>query len=286
MSLFTRNAPSVPDDGAGDGPGEGTEDGTGESTGDRTGAIDGADEKTVRIARKRFTRRQWARRWLAWRRIVVGVLLLGLVGAGTWLVFFSSVLAVAGVQVEGTKLVSPSAVRRAAAVPLGSPLATADLDAVTARVQRLVAVKSVDVSRAWPDQVRIDVTERRAVAVVEPRDGSGQLRGIDATGVDFRGYRTRPKGLPVLRGDAGTDTDALAEAATVAGSLPPALAAKVAYVEVRTVDHISLELRSGPTVLWGSAADSVNKARVLGVLLGQHARYYDVSVPGQPVIRK
>ena len=34
-------------------------------------------ERTVRIARRRFVRRQWARRWLAWRRVLVGVLLWG-----------------------------------------------------------------------------------------------------------------------------------------------------------------------------------------------------------------
>jgi cell division protein FtsQ len=274
MSLFTRNPPGV----SGDSPGDSAGDSAGEHG-------EHGDQKAVRAARRRFGRRQWARRWVAWRRVLVGMLLLGLVAGGVWLVFFSSVLAVSGVQVTGTRLVSADAVRRAAAVPTGSPLATVDLGAVTARVERLVAVDSVDVSRAWPDQVRIDVTERRAVAVVEPPQG-GRLRGIDASGVAFRGYAARPRGLPVIRRGAHTETDALAEAATVAGSLPRALAAKVAYVRVRTVDRISLELRNGPTVLWGSADDSSQKARVLAVLLGQQARFYDVSVAGQPIIKK
>ena len=107
---------------------------------------DGTDEKTIRIARRRFVRRQWARRWLAWRRLVVAVLLLGLVAGSVWLVFFSSVLAVSGVQVEGAHVVPPSVVRRVAAVPTGSPLATVDLGSVTDRVEGLPAVKRVDVS--------------------------------------------------------------------------------------------------------------------------------------------
>ena len=58
-----------------------------------------AEERTVRIARKRFARRQWARRWLALRGLFV-VLFLAAVAAGLgWLVFFSSVLAVDGVEV-------------------------------------------------------------------------------------------------------------------------------------------------------------------------------------------
>jgi cell division protein FtsQ len=246
----------------------------------------GADEKTVRIVRKRFARRQWARRWLAWRRVVLAVLLVGSLAVAAWLVFFSPVLAVSGVQVEGTQVLSPAAVRRAADVPTGTPLATVDLDAIGARVEGLVAVKRVDVSRSWPDKVRVAVTERQAVAVVEPEQEGGRLRGTDAEGYVFRSFATRPKGLPVIRMDEQTGADALAEAATVAGSLPAGLAAKVEYVEVHTVDTISLELRSGRTVRWGSADASAEKAKVLAVLLRQKAAFYDVSVPGQPVIRR
>jgi cell division protein FtsQ len=72
----------------------------------------------------------------------------------------------------------------------------------------------------------------------------------------------------------------------VAGALPGKLAKKVDYVEVHSVDRISLVLRSGRKVTWGSADDSANKARVLAVLLDQRARSYDVSVAGQPIIRK
>jgi cell division protein FtsQ len=253
---------------------------------DRDGVSPGdADERTVRIARRRFARRQWARRWLAWRRVLLAALLLGVVVAAVWLVFFSTVLAVSGVQVKGADVLSPAAVRRAAAVPTGAPLATVDLGSVTRRVERLPAVRSADVSRAWPNRVRVDVTERTAVAVVAPAQPGGDVRGIDAEGVVFRRFANRPADLPVIRRGPRADADALSEAAQVAGSLSPSLAAKVAFVRVRTVDRISLELRGGRTVLWGSAEDSAQKARVLAVL-PRTASFYDVSVPGQPTIRK
>lgn len=240
-------------------------------------------ERTVRIARKRFVRRQWARRWLAWRRVVVAVLLLGLVAGSLWLVFASSVLAVQGVRIEGTQVLDPRVVRRAAAVPTGSPLATVDLDAIAKRVRALSAVDSVDVSRSWPDAVRIDVTERVAVAVVQQGNA---LRGLDDQGVLFRRYPSRPHSLPLIRMSGHARSDALAEAAKVAGSLPPSIAAKVDYVEVRTVDTIALRLRSGRVVRWGSADGSDAKARVLAVLLKQKASSFDVSVPGQPIITR
>ena len=233
--------------------------------------------------RRQFARRQWARRWLAWRRVLIGLLLIGLVAGGVYLVQFSSVLSVHGVQVTGTQSLDPRAVRRAARVSLGEPLATTNLGAIGARVEGLAAVKSVDVSRSWPDRVRIAVVERQAVAVVQRGNG---LRGVDEEGVLFRRYLSRPASLPLLRQGASTRTDALAEAARVAAALPPALAKRVASVDVRTVDTISLRMRSGRTVRWGSADGSADKARVLVVLLKQKASFYDVSVPGQPIVRR
>jgi cell division protein FtsQ len=85
---------------------------------------------------------------------------------------------------------------------------------------------------------------------------------------------------------AGTRSDALAETARVVSALPADLASRVDYVEVRTVDTISLHLRNGRDVLWGSADDSANKAEVLAVLLKQKASFYDVSVPGQPILKR
>jgi cell division protein FtsQ len=244
------------------------------------------DEDSVRAARRRFVRRRWARRWLAWRRVVAAVLLVALLVGSVWLVFFSSVLAVNGIRVEGTRVLAADAVRRAAEVPAGTPLATVDLDSVAARVERLPAVASVDVSRAWPDQVRVDVTERKVVAVVAPSEPGGRFRGTDAEGVFFRSYARRPPGLPVIRMEEQTGAAAVAEAAAVSGSLPPAIARRVAEVRLRTVDTISLSLRDGRTVRWGSVDGSDDKARVLAVLLGQKASFIDVSVPGRPVIRR
>lgn len=242
-----------------------------------------ADERTVQLARRRFARRQWARRWLAWRVVVGLVALVAAVVGVVWLVFFSSVLAVRGVKVDGAEVLDPREVRQVAAVPTGSPLATVDLDAVAARVERLAPVLEVDVSRSWPDQVRIAVTERTAVAVVIRE---GRVEGVDPDGVIFRRYPSRPPSLPLVRSTAATESDALAEAALVMAALPDDLQARVRYVSVATVDTISLRLRNGKVVRWGSAEDSDSKAEVLAVLLDQPASLYDVSVPGQPVIRK
>ena len=241
------------------------------------------EDRAGRRTRRRFARRQWARRWLSLRYVLVALLVVALVGASIWLVFFSATLQVARVQVVGNELLSDGRVRERADVPLGEQLALVDLDRADARVASLAEVKSVDVTRTWPDGVRIEVVERTAVAVVEL---AGRLRGLDADGVVFREYETAPKGMPRVRPAGSAGTDALKEAATVVAALPQDLASRVDHVAVETVDQITLVMRDQREVLWGSAEESALKAEVVDKLLAaQEASYYDVSVPGNPTYR-
>ncbi|GAB2879234.1 cell division protein FtsQ/DivIB [Nocardioides pacificus] len=239
----------------------------------------GVDPGTAR-SRRRFERRQRARRWRLWRVVVAVVGVLTLVALTLWLVLYSSVLAVQGVRVEGNDLLDDDVVRRAAAVPDGEPLARLDVDAIRSRVAALAAVRSVDVSREWPDGVLVRVVEREAIAVVPTGNG---LRGMDEEGVLFRDFARAPGDLPRVQLEAGIRSEAMLEAALVISALPVDLVADVDHVEVATVDQIVLQLRDGRTVDWGSAEQSVDKARVLDALLeAREARHYDVSVPGQP----
>lgn len=208
---------------------------------------------------------------------------LALVCGGVWLVFFSSQLALKKVTVTGTSYLSHAAVVDAAGLPMGRPLARLDLSAAQDTVSALGAVKSVDITREWPSSVRIQVTERQAVAVVQ----TGQLiRGLDAEGLLFREYATRPSNLPLVQANVvDTDARALAEAATVASALPSDLNRRMRLLTVDSVDSITLQMKNGKQVFWGSADDSELKADVLVALLKQPGRVYDVSAPSLPTVR-
>ena len=231
--------------------------------------------------RRRFARRQWARRWLALRyvrgraacswRLVVG-------GSGRSTSPRS--LAVQGVEVDGAAQLErrrgPRRGRRAATASRW-PGSTSTRSAPGSR--RWPRCASADVTRAVARPRAGPVRERVAVAVVEI---GGQARGMDADGVVFRDYAKPPAGLPQVRTTTVDPQRRPAEAAEVVSALPADLARRVDHVEVETVDQISLVLRDGRTVAWGSAEDSDTKAEVLAVLLSQPAETYDVSVPGQP----
>ncbi|HXH78058.1 cell division protein FtsQ/DivIB [Nocardioides sp.] len=245
-----------------------------------TRAPESPHQRAERITRQRFARRQWARRWMRWKSAVAVVSLVALVGAALWLVFYSATLSVTQVDVVGNKLLSDDRVTRVAAVPEGEQLATVDLEEAARRVETLSEVVDADVTRAWPDTVLITLTERVAVAVVEL---GGTIRGLDAEGILFRNYAAMPPGLPRVQPQTSTGTDALKEAAGVVSALPRDLGARVDHVEVQTIDQITLVLRDGREVRWGSAEESELKARVLVRLLeAQQAPIYDVSVPGSP----
>ena len=242
-----------------------------------------ADDTTAVRSRRRFARRQWSRRWLRLKYVLLALLLVGALVGVVWLVWFSSHLSVRSVEVSGVDRMADAEVLAAADVPEGEPLARVDLAVVRARVQALADVRSAEVTRTWPDTVTITVEEREPVAVVEI---GGRLRGLDVEGVVFREYRSAPEGLPRVETPVDTGRDALVEAAAVVSALPADLTERVDHVEVATVDQISLELRDGRTVVWGSAEESEAKAEVLAALLEQPGTTYDVSVPGQPTIRR
>ena len=232
--------------------------------------------------RRRFARRQWARRWLTWRYLLATTVTIALLAGGIWAVYYSDTLAIEGVEVRGLASLTEDDVVAVADVPEGTPLATVDLTAIDRRVSALAAVASVRVTRQWPHDVLIEVTERTPVAVVDRGDG---LRAVDVEGAVFSTYQRAPSDLPRITTAAVTDLEALREAATVAGALPDDVRVLVDHIEVESIDEITLVLRDGRRVRWGSADQSDQKAEVLAALLPRKAEIINVSVPGQPTTR-
>ena len=240
------------------------------------------DEETVTLAARNFARRRWSQRLRRLRPFLYAALVLLVVGGGTWLVFFSSVVTVRDVSVRGNQTMSAVRVEAVAKAPMGRQLARVDLAAIQARVESLPAVKSVSVSRSWPHTIAISITERTPVAVVDR--GAG-LQAVDDDGVLFGSYARKPEELPLIATAPDVRSEALAEAAHVVTSLRDDIAAKVDRVDVESVDRIRLRLAGGRTVMWGSADDSAQKAEVVAVLLDQPGNEIDVSVPGRPTTR-
>jgi cell division protein FtsQ len=236
----------------------------------------------------RFTARRDVVRRHRWFRIAIAVLVLVVVLAAAWAVWFSSLLAARTVQVQGLTSMKPQQVGQVADVSLDVPLARVDLTAIEARVKQMPRVEQVDVSRSWPHTVTIDVTERTAVVWTSV---DGTFRGVDRFGVDFRAYDSAPKDLveaTVETTDPDQRTATLAAIARVADQIrrdDPDLTKVMRGISGSSKDSVRLQLTKGRTVTWGSAAQPARKLEVLNTLLGISASEYDVSAPDQPTTR-
>jgi cell division protein FtsQ len=211
--------------------------------------------------------------------LLVAVLLLAV---GTWVAYFSPLLVVREVAVAGQRVVAADEVITAAAVPMGTPLARQDVQGIAERATRIPAVEAASVTRRWPGTLLVTVTERDAVLAV--RQG-GDFVLVDAAGFAYDRVATAPRGAVQAEADP-TDQAVLRDIGAVAGALPDELGGQVELLTATSRDHISLELRSGLKVNWGSAADSPLKAQIVTALLkGEPRKTIDVSSPNNPAVR-
>lgn len=239
-------------------------------------------------SRTRFERRAAAARRRP--RLVAGVLVALLIVAGVvaWLGWFSSILTVSKVEVDGVSPAAAGQVRIAAQVPLGGPLMRVDTDAVTERLLAGRAWSTVSVTRSLPDTVVITVTPR--VAVLAVRNPQGEVDVVDREGFTFRTVGSAPAGVPLVSSGAAQVTKAGVDAALAAlASLAPGLRADVSGVSVSTADQVSFTVKANgdraKTVVWGGADNGPRKAELVKLLLPQPGTTIDVSVPSSPVTR-
>jgi cell division protein FtsQ len=218
----------------------------------------------------------------AWRAAFFALAAIGVTGVAAWVLFSSPLLVVRSMTVSGTHLVPRSEVLAVSGVQLGTPLIRVNAARAAARIEAIRQVRSVQVTRSWPDRLTIVVRERTPAVALSAPGGGYDL--VDADGVVVRWAAGHPAGLPLfatavpadtLRGDPG-----LAAAAAVLGELPAMLRHSVTSVSAPEADQVTLYLAGGITVLWGDTGRAGVKARELTVLMRAHVRYYDVSALG------
>jgi cell division protein FtsQ len=239
--------------------------------------------------RPRRTRTRWRAAFFA----LAGVTIVVAVG---WALLGNRVFVVRSVTVTGTHLVAPVRVLAAADVRLGTPLLSLNTGVVIRRVDAIRVdgmsdVASATVTEDWPDHVVIAVTER--VPVMAVRMAGGGYDQIDPTGVIVQWTQAKPATLPVLvtplPGGALRGAPTVAAAAGVLGELQPWLERQVAQVSTAAIPagpvEVTLGLRDGKTVQWGSVGNAAQKNRELSILLTGQVHSVDVSSPGTVVTK-
>ena len=232
---------------------------------------------------RRFAARARSVRRNAWRPalgVLGAVAVLALVA---WVVLGSPLLAARTIEAVGTERVPVADLVALGEPDLGTPLARVDTGALADRVAALPMVRGAEVVRVWPSTLEVRVVERIPLAAVPAPVG---VHVVDADGVVVQVLDAAPADLPLVEVDVTTaGAAALRETTTVLQALPDDVRTQVEQAGAASRDSVTLRLRGGAQVVWGSADDSVAKAEVLRVLLTQPAAVYDVSSPTTPVTR-
>ena len=238
-----------------------------------------ARRRALRSEIRRFTQRSRRRR-IVWLSAVGAVILL--IG-GSAAAAYSPLFAVQKITVVGATTLDPAAVESALDAQLGTPLALVDTSKVKAALLAFPLIETYALEAKPPHDLTVRIVERTPVGVI--RSDAGYTL-VDAAGVVLSTTTDQPAGQPLLEITGGTDSRAFESAGLVVRSLPADVRAALTGVRASTADDVTLTLNSGLTVVWGSADESVLKAKALAASLVSRpdASTIDVTSPDVVVI--
>ncbi|GEK20617.1 cell division protein FtsQ/DivIB [Cellulomonas xylanilytica] len=248
----------------------------------------------------RFAERSRARRNLARRQVLLVAGSTVVVAALGWLLFFSPVLALdpAKVRVEGAgTVVAVDQVLGVVGAHATTPLPRLDTVGLRDEVLEVPGVREARVTREWPHGLAVVLVAREPVAAV-PEQVDPATPGavpaqpgfalLDMDGVQVGRVDAAPEGLPVVDVPVG-DKRTLRAVLSVLQRLPADLLAQVGDVSARTQDTVTMNLRDGVRVDWGSASETPLKIAVLSALrtspAAAGATVIDVSAPRLPITK-
>ena len=242
----------------------------------------------------RLKERQQASRRLRLRRMVTAAIIVLVIFVTTWALVFSPLLGLRTqkITVVGSDgSVSDKQVRDVLASYAGDSLLRLDTGRLSTRVSdSLNRVRQAQVTRAWPQGLRVQLTMRVPVATVQGPDG---YQVLDNEAVVLERVVEAPSGLVTIMPDGadgatGPQTISAKQVAAVtqvAGALTPQTLAQVTSGSATEAGQVTLTLSNGASVVWGDTQDNELKARVLATLLTSSASIYDVSSPHRPTTR-
>ncbi len=184
--------------------------------------------------------------WRAMSGLLLGLALLGAVGAGAWKLLSLPVNRVAITGELGH--VSRQELTARISGSLSGGFLWLDLDAIREPLESLPWVHRVVVRRQWPDSIEVRVIEQRAIA----HWGDGAY--LNHAGEVFSPARAEAiAGLPRLSGPAGSQATVMQQYKRVQERLSP-LGMRVAVLTMDSRGGLRAELEGGGVLLLGREA--------------------------------
>ena len=213
-------------------------------------------------------------------RRIISFLVVILFGLLIYLVAWSSLFTVSGIQIVGT---DQQSIRTASGISIGEKLARVEPRAVARELKKPLWVKEATVSRNWlTGKVTIEIT---------PRTPIGIFKGhyIDKSGTIFDIPGVSQLALPVVEGLSTADGLA---AIALFTQLPADFRSKVHMVSAMNVDRFQLSIEEGKrtvSLMWGSDSEMDVKIKVFEALIAlkenSKISTVDVSAPHAPIVK-
>lgn len=243
------------------------------------------EERARRLADRSRTRRVRVLGVLAAVVIVIG---------GSVAIYRSPLFTVKVVDVQGATRLTSQEVQGLAAVPADATLLRYPKKDIVERVEADPWVESVVVTRDFPDTLRIRITERTPVALVDAGD---RFWVVDASGMVL-GEQSfeETASLVVIRDVQGLDpragrrssSDTLDNALKVLSGIGQELRAKVRAISAPTVDETTLLTTDAIEILVGEAVELEDKAFLALSIMKEEAGkviFIDVRSTANPISR-
>jgi cell division protein FtsQ len=223
-------------------------------------------------------------------RVLAAAAAIAVFTGATWTTTRSPLLDVDHIQVSGGgAVVTADQAVTGAGLRRGEPMVSVDTAAAERRLERLPWVNTALVERAFPNTVRIRLTERTAAAGVA-RPGGGWVL-LDGDGRVLAERPDRPGDVPEVTGAGttpppGAAMDAARPALAVLAALPDPVRRQVTTV---VLDGDAVTLRAGAReIRMGPPTSLPAKVAALSVLLdrvgNRSVAVLDLRVPTAPVV--
>lgn len=224
------------------------------------------------------------------RRITLGVT-FGSIAALVALVaatIFTPMLAVEAIEIRGLDRIPEKTIRKVLEKQIGKPLPLVNSDEIAVDLEKFALIESFSAISQPPHSLQIRIRERQPIVIV---NSSGRAYLYDPAGVQIGLAKASDK-YPILTITGSAKNSAEFKAAIdVLLALPATLLPKVATIDAKSKDDVSMQLRgyAGQRIIWGDASQSVLKSKTLAALLKNQNRTdrvtYDVSSPTTPVVK-
>ncbi len=191
------------------------------------------------------------------------------------------------ITVEGVQHLTAEEIQLASGITNGTNIFSTNLKAAQGKIEDLCRVKTASLERRFPDQIFIEVQERKPVALMEIEN---EIWEIDEEAVPVQTYEGSSNSLPHIAGP-GIQNPALPEVLEALSLLPESLLQDLSGIYVDANLDLTATLVPQTEIHFGPADNLEEKSAVLLEIINYSQQeelkleYIEISDPNEAVIK-